>query len=140
PVPATHSADQPSFCFLLLRPPAIPFSSRCPPRPFLFFQAEAGIRVFHVTGVQTCALPISAGRGRGACSCPASPAGGWAAIARSRSEERRVGKEWRSRGAAWGKEKRSKEIRDLKSGEIGDEGVVMSWEHGSELEQVHRAV
>src|SRR5690606_40210030 len=23
-----------------------------------FFQAEAGIRVFHVTGVQTCALPI----------------------------------------------------------------------------------
>src|SRR5690606_39506956 len=27
--------------------------------PFLFFfQAEDGIRVFHVTGVQTCALPI----------------------------------------------------------------------------------
>src|SRR5690606_40659203 len=25
-----------------------------------FFQAEDGIRVFHVTGVQTCALPISA--------------------------------------------------------------------------------
>src|SRR5690606_41165949 len=24
----------------------------------LFFQAEDGIRVFHVTGVQTCALPI----------------------------------------------------------------------------------
>src|SRR5690606_41072996 len=24
------------------------------------FQAEDGIRVFHVTGVQTCALPISA--------------------------------------------------------------------------------
>src|SRR5690606_40905550 len=24
-----------------------------------FFQAEAGIRAFHVTGVQTCALPIS---------------------------------------------------------------------------------
>src|SRR5690606_19416327 len=24
-----------------------------------FFQAEGGIRVFHVTGVQTCALPIS---------------------------------------------------------------------------------
>src|SRR5690606_40112194 len=31
-----------------------------------FFQAEDGIRVFHVTGVQTCALPISA------------PPGGWA--------------------------------------------------------------
>src|SRR4249919_4137330 len=26
--------------------------------PFFFFQAEDGIRVFHVTGVQTCALPI----------------------------------------------------------------------------------
>src|SRR5690606_39636541 len=28
------------------------------PRLFLFFQAEDGIRAFHVTGVQTCALPI----------------------------------------------------------------------------------
>src|SRR5690606_40428974 len=27
-----------------------------------FFQAEDGIRDFHVTGVQTCALPISASR------------------------------------------------------------------------------
>src|SRR5690606_39575861 len=26
-----------------------------------FFQAEDGIRDFHVTGVQTCALPISSG-------------------------------------------------------------------------------
>src|SRR5690606_39438747 len=26
---------------------------------YFFFQAEAGIRAFHVTGVQTCALPIS---------------------------------------------------------------------------------
>src|SRR5690606_40507979 len=25
---------------------------------FIFFQAEDGIRYFHVTGVQTCALPI----------------------------------------------------------------------------------
>src|SRR5690606_39447731 len=25
---------------------------------FFFFQAEDGIRAFHVTGVQTCALPI----------------------------------------------------------------------------------
>src|SRR5690606_40410042 len=31
----------------------------------LFFQAEDGIRDFHVTGVQTCALPIS--------STPSSP-------------------------------------------------------------------
>src|SRR5207253_5108525 len=29
-----------------------------------FFQAEDGIRDGHVTGVQTCALPISAGRPR----------------------------------------------------------------------------
>src|SRR5690606_25226757 len=28
-------------------------------RFFFFFQAEDGIRAFHVTGVQTCALPIS---------------------------------------------------------------------------------
>src|SRR5690606_40358400 len=28
---------------------------------FFFFQAEDGIRVFLVTGVQTCALPISPG-------------------------------------------------------------------------------
>src|SRR5690606_40730452 len=29
-------------------------------RLFFFFQAEDGIRDFHVTGVQTCALPIFA--------------------------------------------------------------------------------
>src|SRR6266511_5320597 len=29
---------------------------------FFFFQAEDGIRDFHVTGVQTCALPIFEGR------------------------------------------------------------------------------
>src|SRR6266511_3973704 len=32
---------------------------------FFFFQAEDGIRDFHVTGVQTCALPISLLAGRG---------------------------------------------------------------------------
>src|SRR5215510_15734253 len=63
-----------------------------------FFQAEDGIRDGHVTGVQTCALPI----------CLA----GFEALAhadgarlrapapdrdRGRSEERRVGKECRSR-------------------------------------------
>src|SRR5690606_40644177 len=30
---------------------------------FFFFQAEDGIRDFHVTGVQTCALPIFAEEG-----------------------------------------------------------------------------
>src|SRR5690606_3980827 len=32
---------------------------RCGCFVFFFFQAEDGIRDFHVTGVQTCALPIS---------------------------------------------------------------------------------
>src|SRR5262249_59902877 len=32
---------------------------------FFFFQAEDGIRDWSVTGVQTCALPISPGRTRG---------------------------------------------------------------------------
>src|SRR5215510_15072605 len=44
--------------------PAHRTSSNCsaiPPRPkSFFFQAEDGIRVGHVTGVQTCALPIAA--------------------------------------------------------------------------------
>src|SRR5690606_40198792 len=31
---------------------------------FFFFQAEDGIRDFHVTGVQTCALPIFSARGQ----------------------------------------------------------------------------
>src|SRR5690625_7681914 len=73
-----------------------------------FFQAEDGIRDGHVTGVQTCALPISElgtmprtvldsgllhsldGSGQ------AAYVAGLAAI---RSEERRVGKECRSRWA-----------------------------------------
>src|SRR5690606_3218407 len=50
---------------------------------FFFFQAEDGIRGFHVTGVQTCALPISAPRPARAprCGCPRAPSGGraWAA-------------------------------------------------------------
>src|SRR5690606_40985226 len=94
-----------------------------------FFQAEDGIRDFHVTGVQTCALPIYAiagtvlpclrrpayrqalrvhrlpGRLR-ALRTPSSPIplrcvripGGEAARC-ARSEERRVGKEGRSRAA-----------------------------------------
>src|SRR5208337_5430669 len=54
---------------------------------FFFFQAEDGIRDTSVTGVQTCALPISG-----------KPAGAWRDGRRerekgaSRSEERRVGK------------------------------------------------
>src|SRR5690606_40136057 len=39
---------------------------------FFFFQAEDGIRDFHVTGVQTCALPIWALE-----LLAVSPASGW---------------------------------------------------------------
>src|SRR5688572_32366244 len=67
---------------------------------FFFFQAEDGIRDLTVTGVQTCALPIFlAGPIRsGRCSTagwsrPGSPS----PLRPSSSEERRVGKECRSR-------------------------------------------
>src|SRR5690625_7783185 len=83
---------------------------------FFFFQAEDGIRDGHVTGVQTCALPIcppAEGRtpARRAVSGRAYPGGmeedlfslgGDAPV--PRSEERRVGKEggrggWGSRSS-----------------------------------------
>src|SRR5205807_2922089 len=69
---------------------------------FFFFQAEDGIRDYKVTGVQTCALPISTeirnaaeiAQGANAAATTSS-----AASSRScpsgRSEERRVGKECR---------------------------------------------
>src|SRR2546430_10399084 len=38
-------------------------SNSCRSRSFFFFQAEDGIRDLTVTGVQTCALPISPRRG-----------------------------------------------------------------------------
>src|SRR5438132_13360138 len=77
-----------------------------------FFQAEDGIRDHCVTGVQTCALPISflvkvgdessmrpIGGTSARGSHEATPAAGCCARSRSayRSEERRVGKECRSR-------------------------------------------
>src|SRR5437868_15400687 len=81
--------------------------------PFFFFQAEDGIRDRNVTGVQTCALPISLGPalktyifsmlalaatfvftgiGYAQQTAPVN-----AHPASRRSEERRVGKECRSR-------------------------------------------
>src|SRR6478672_7280802 len=64
-----------------------------------FFQAEDGIRDLIVTGVQTCALPIcgqaAADRLAGCASPRALPAASSSDLARS--EERRVGKECRSR-------------------------------------------
>src|SRR2546430_10941827 len=71
---------------------------------FFFFQAEDGIRDLTVTGVQTCALPISCSPVGGGLKCSKrGPSGRNArptirnAKLGSRSEERRVGKECRSR-------------------------------------------
>src|SRR5690348_17845634 len=81
---------------------------------FFFFQAEDGIRDGRVTGVQTCALPISKlacrlGPERMAVALllrrrrvrPRARPFEWIAavldLALQRSEERRVGKECRSR-------------------------------------------
>src|SRR2546422_3521050 len=67
---------------------------------FFFFQAEDGIRDVAVTGVQTCALPIS---GPARPHATGQPVRRQAASRRElaeltgRSEERRVGKECRSR-------------------------------------------
>src|SRR5690606_40023817 len=85
---------------------------------YFFFQAGDGIRAFHVTGVQTCALPISiiehAGSGQLTVITGATDSGKsgvfrslrWAFYGgpcyprigcTHRSEERRVGKERRAR-------------------------------------------
>src|SRR2546422_11040870 len=63
---------------------------------FFFFQAEDGIRDVAVTGVQTCALPISvteSPHGRGRVPCGDSVTAGLRLLRQAdRSEERRVGK------------------------------------------------
>src|SRR5690625_5871898 len=83
-----------------------------------FFQAEDGIRDGHVTGVQTCALPISkhlqsttgaqsdvsCGRQRPRFMC------GTQRATLARSEERRVGKEWRYRREAQRDKKERKDV------------------------------
>src|SRR5438093_8771427 len=66
-----------------------------------FFQAEDGIRDWSVTGVQTCALPISLEIDFRATEMLGEALGQvqrrWPANIVPRSEERRVGKECRSR-------------------------------------------
>src|SRR5205807_4972134 len=81
----SQRADRPGLCALV------------------FFQAEDGIRDYKVTGVQTCALPISTRlrprcvraattrRARSTATTRHRAATTW------RSEERRVGKECRAR-------------------------------------------
>src|SRR5437867_9505502 len=59
-----------------------------------FFQAEDGIRDRTVTGVQTCALPISFGQPVRRRAEREADGGGSGS---GRSEERRVGKECRKR-------------------------------------------
>src|SRR5438309_10481528 len=105
---------------------------------FFFFQAEDGIRDGTVTGVQTCALPISFnllsqrtvayGSGRLARADevvihdydPAELERCQAVAAEvTRSEERRVGKECRSRWSTYREKKKesdsvSREDRDLR--------------------------
>src|SRR5216683_4910634 len=77
---------------------------------FFFFQAEDGIRDLIVTGVQTCALPIwrrakvSVSDSRGTLYW--SRRAGLTAA--GRSEERRVGKECRSRRSPYHSKKKNK--------------------------------
>src|SRR5438046_8536866 len=80
-----------------------------------FFQAEDGIRAWSVTGVQTCALPISSHGGwRSAWAPPPAQPG---RQAMPRSEERRVGKECRSRrGRQLQKEKQLVSVRAVHEG------------------------
>src|SRR6266542_3404889 len=76
-------------------------------RFFFFFQAEDGIRDATVTGVQTCALPIfgmrdEAQEGTGPTWQPVPV----------RSEERRVGKECRSRWAPYHEKKKTNKAEE----------------------------
>src|SRR5438445_11652903 len=82
---------------------------------FFFFQAEDGIRDIGVTGVQTCALPIwpladkdPRRHGRSGSLSASGLEGKAIRCRRSRSEERRVGKECRSRWSA-DQEKKNKQ-------------------------------
>src|SRR5688500_19321511 len=92
-----------------------------------FFQAEDGIRDYKVTGVQTCALPICRRPSRPRTARrPRRPTGSRrgraaaASAARRRSEERRVGKECRTRGSTYRQKKES--AGGAESGELLVEG------------------
>src|SRR5690625_7634633 len=98
---------------------------------FFFFQAEDGIRDGHVTGVQTCALPISRWWPTICASTPCGlrgeemgPGSCWATQGATgpRSEERRVGKECRSRWGAY-REKKKEEKKEVEEGMRQNEEV-----------------
>src|SRR5574340_628349 len=76
-----------------------PLTTESAMKKIVFFQAVVGIRDLLVTGVQTCALPISCRLSASAVEWTATvgmPSSLQARMTR-RSEERRVGKECRSR-------------------------------------------
>src|SRR5439155_6491856 len=84
-----------------------------------FFQAEDGIRDGHVTGVQTCALPIwkrPSSLARNVAPIPSGESpdgtGGSPVLPRTvfqtRSEERRVGKECRNAVAPYRRKEKEK--------------------------------
>src|SRR5437016_13640802 len=93
-----------------------------------FFQAEDGIRDWSVTGVQTCALPISrcgarsargsvrgAGRARAGRRVARNPARRKARRGASRrSEERRVGKRVDLGGGRNVKKKNERDVRGMR--------------------------
>src|SRR5438046_10473286 len=83
---------------------------------FFFFQAEDGIRDWSVTGVQTCALPIS-GVGGVAAGVPRGEAARTVGAAvLQRSEERRVGKECRSRWWSYHEKKKLQKVEQEVTG------------------------
>src|SRR5258708_33620648 len=81
-----------------------------------FFQAEDGIRDDLVTGVQTCALPISHRARRHRAGGPPGGHRGGAHVAQARSEERRVGEECRSRGVPYHLKKKKEKREYRQSG------------------------
>src|SRR5437763_17115942 len=83
---------------------------------FFFFQAEDGIRDTSVTGVQTCALPIS---GRGTDQCTRSAAARRTRRLHGARRHRKIGRascreECRSRGGPDHEKKKKKEKRHKK--------------------------
>src|SRR5690606_40480977 len=90
---------------------------------FFFFQAEDGIRDFHVTGVQTCALPICPRpppRPPGQARTPGSSAVRNVPVARRRPREPRS-RDLLCRTGSFG-------------GSRGDDSAHRSEEHTSELQ------
>src|SRR5216683_7063473 len=90
---------------------------------FFFFQAEDGIRDLIVTGVQTCALPISGDEVRARRRRTHGARHRWRHLCRHRaaerrlgSEERRVGKECRSRWSPYHSQKNGTSWTSLNPG------------------------